>query len=349
MDAVFKPYIHPLEQHIKKVFKEKGLEYKAINGWGKDVTERMGTFATQGKLLRGALVFVSAKLFELDNDDDIMNAATAIEIIHSSLLIHDDIMDQDIYRRGQISIHTQYTQQAEYLNREQPEHKGISLGICAGDLGFFIACELLAKLQSKHKQAVLNKITSELAVVGLAQMQDVMPYGRDEMGIEDIIRVYQFKTGRYSISLPLVTGAMLAGADEKTITLLEEFGESVGIVFQIVDDRLGLFGTIEQTGKPIGSDIRDDKKTLYRALLFQYAAENDRKLLLTLFGNKHLILDNLNVLKSLIQKYSVEEKIHSTCEMYRTKAQNCVQNLPISDTDKKLLIDLVEHLEKRIK
>lgn len=349
MDKIFGSYRQPIEENLKKVFNDKSASFAELNPWGKDVTTRLGLYSTQGKLIRGALVFLAAKLYGFEQHDDILQTATAVEILHSSLLIHDDIMDQDDYRRGQLSIHAQYTKEAKYLNRPDPAQKGMSFGICTGDIGFFMAMELLTKIQSERKQAIMRTVSEELAIVGLAQMQDVMPFGKDALTIDDIVQVYKLKTGRYSISLPLILGAILAGADEESITLLETYGECVGIVFQIVDDRLGLFGTITETGKPIGTDIRDDKKTIYRALLFNKANPKDLHIIQRLYGKQQLTLDDINVVKSFMETYGIEADVIKLRDTYRKKALECVARLPVTEKDKTILSDLVTVLENRTK
>ena len=118
-------------------------------------------------------------------------------------------MDKDTVRRGLEAIHVQY---------------GEAIGICVGDLLFFLGYELLTP-------SVIALASREFANVAVAQMQDVSGGG-------DTLATYTYKTARYTFSLPMMAGAILAGADKNTTDLLEKLGEAMGLLFQIRDDEL---------------------------------------------------------------------------------------------------------------
>ena len=212
-----------------------------------DVLRRLKEYVVRGKLLRGALVFLGyeaaegPRLASPDGEAErrCLAAAAAMELTQSFLLIHDDIMDKDEVRRGVPSLHRQYREFSQERGVEDAEHLGVSLGICVGDVGVFLAMELLAQADP----SLLSTYARELNLVGLAQMDDVY-FGQapEEPAVDRIVQVYRFKTGRYTFSLPLVLGAALGGADQGTQEALARFGEELGVVFQIKDDEIGLFG-----------------------------------------------------------------------------------------------------------
>ena len=102
-------------------------------------------------------------------------------------------------------------------------HLGQSLGICAGDVGFFLAFEILSKLKIKGRiyREILRLFSQEISYVGLAQMMDVY-YGASKGSIseQDILKLYLYKTGRYTFSLPLMTGALLAEQPKRTLSII---------------------------------------------------------------------------------------------------------------------------------
>ncbi len=104
-----------------------------------------------------------------------VRAAAALEIFHSALLIHDDIMDNDRLRRGFRTIFAQYENLGTRGRAGDPERFGRSMGLCAGDVGFFIATDIVARLplEAERRTALQALLARELAYVGLAQMQDV--------------------------------------------------------------------------------------------------------------------------------------------------------------------------------
>ena len=138
-----------------------------------------------------------------------------MEIIHSSLLIHDDIMDNDRLRRGERTVFAQYEQLGRGRRAADAGRFGSAMGICAGDVGYFVAGDILAPLplDPEVKGPLLSLVFRELAYVGLAQMQDIAFGAFDRTPARDeVIALYLYKTARYTFSLPLMAGALLGGA-----------------------------------------------------------------------------------------------------------------------------------------
>ena len=273
-----------VHQAIQDVLAEAGREYERVSGdFGSDSARRLDEFSARGKMIRGCLVRLG---FELgggksvppEAEESVARAGAAMELFQSGLLVHDDIMDRDRTRRGAPTLHVGYEADLARGLYGDPAHNGSSLGICAGDLAYFSAFHVLAGLEVPADVArqVCQTAARELALVGVAQMQDVAngavrhesinPFREATASPDEqaILLLYRYKTGRYTFSLPLSIGATLAGADLQTKASLEEAGEALGILFQLKDDELGLFADEDELGKPVGADIREDKKTLFR-------------------------------------------------------------------------------------
>lgn len=344
---LFSKYKQPLIEEIENAFAEHRQEYASVNPWGATAADMLSQFATQGKLIRGSLVLFASEMFGGGVSKDVLRIGAALEILHSSLLIHDDIMDNDLFRRGQPSIHNQFEALVKEKEVYNSKHTGVSLAICTGDIGYFLAWELVGYTVHPEHRAISQKIAHEVSLVGIAQMQDVSAADGLVVDEKQILHTYMYKTGRYSVSLPLAIGAMLTNQDKKVIELLECFGEKVGVLFQLTDDTLSLFGKQEDTGKLNGSDIKENKKTIYRALLFSSADTEETKQLEQIFGNTDLEQKDIVVVHDLIEKYRINEEVSKLCKQYEEEAQAVILDLPITEDYKKQLNMFVGALSTR--
>jgi geranylgeranyl diphosphate synthase type I len=239
---------------IVAYLEQKKNTLSPINGWGNDVIDRLITFTTSGKSTRGSLAVYISTLFQKKKSQQILDAACALEFFHSGFLIHDDIMDKDALRRGRPSIWEQYR---AYTGNS---HIGISQAINAGDLCLFMGQELAGK------SGITDLVSKELPPVIIAQMQDIHRYADATLSKDDVISLYRYKTARYTFSLSMAAGATIARCSQDTVDIFDRLGESMGLLYQIRDDELSVEGDSSVTGKPVGSDERNDKQTLARLL-----------------------------------------------------------------------------------
>ncbi|MFH2019255.1 MAG: polyprenyl synthetase family protein, partial [bacterium] len=208
-----------------------------------------------GKRSRGALTLLGYQLAggSKEGEEEVMKASVAMEISHLGLLIQDDFMDQDEMRRGVKTIQTRY----------QDKHLGESIAVLAGDFTFGWVTEMLSnlKLPAEKVQKAIGVWGKYFTRVGYGQALDMLASER-EATEEEILKVLTLKSGEYSCVLPLLMGAVLAGSDPFKLASLEKFGMELGLVFQLRDDYLAEYGESEKTGKPVGNDQREGKKTL---------------------------------------------------------------------------------------
>lgn len=224
-----------------------------IDSW-KDVPEqlieaaRYSLFAG-GKRLRPALALGAAELMGA-NDNAAMPAACAVEMVHTYSLIHDDLpsMDNDDLRRGKPTLHKVY---------------GEAIAILAGDALLTMAFDILADADNVQ---VIKEIAQAAGVAGMAggQVIDLQSEGK-HIGLDALRRLHSCKTGAL-IRASVRTGAILAGAAAASLEALTHYGDHIGLAFQIADDILDVVGTEENLGKPIGSDVANQKST-YPALV----------------------------------------------------------------------------------
>jgi geranylgeranyl diphosphate synthase type I len=253
-----------IDTAIVTVIDQRLAEATSISPHLVPVLTAMQELAQGGKRLRGLLTILGYHLAGGQPHDDIYQAAAVMELFHLGLLIHDDIMDRDDLRRGVSAVHTRY----------DDRHLGESIAICAGDFTFAWGLDIVARL--KFDIAHLNSATrvwaKYFARVGYGQILDVIGEQRGDTSAEEVLQVLHLKSGEYTCVLPLQFGAALAGGDETMMDWLGQYGMELGWVFHLRDDWLGTFGDTTKTGKPVGGDAREGRKS-YATLYGKEATE----------------------------------------------------------------------------
>lgn len=243
----YKPLI---DREIAGELERRLEEVREISPHLVKIVEAMKELSIGGKRLRALLVILGYEIVGGVINDEIFKVATVMELFHLGLLCQDDVSDRDGLRRGVQTIHTRY-----------PDlHLGESIAFYAGDYTFGWGMEIISGLDLPANE--LNKAIGVwgkyFTRVGYGQTLDCMAMADEKT----LFQILALKSGEYSCVLPLIMGATLGGADKKSLGMLEKYGMELGWVFQLRDDWLGEYGDIEKTGKPVGSDSREGKKTL---------------------------------------------------------------------------------------
>lgn len=231
----------------------------------------------KSKRLRGYLVCAGYQLVAGKLPAGVARLSIIAEMFHAYLLIEDDIIDRDEQRRGGKTLHIALA----HTQRRHPDAKHLGMShavLLAGLLGIWARQLILASafpLSRKHH--VLRKAESMLEETHYGEMLDVLLASGSRATERDIVLVYLMKTARYTFEAPLHMGAILAGAPKNDLAALSRFAVPVGIAFQMQDDLLGLFGTKRQIGKPVTSDLEEQKKTLPFLYARQMLAPSLRK------------------------------------------------------------------------
>lgn len=225
------------------------------------VTKIRGFTLNGGKRVRPILVQMGHDLYNR-NKDGVVKASASIEILQTYLLIHDDIIDQSDFRRGKPSFH----RQVEFTIKDRtPDARRIAenLAIVAGDLAESYAHQVILESGVPFKQAYLAslELSNIIEKTGYGQLIDVESPFREDFNEESLMQLHLWKTAKYTVQGPLKMGAILSGT-ESDFTDLLEYGDALGIAFQLHDDIIGLFGDESVTGKPVKSDVNEGKKTL---------------------------------------------------------------------------------------
>lgn len=316
--------VEKLQKFIKKFLLDTAQKNKNISIWHKDISDKILPFATSGKSMRGLLVMLSSG----KENANVFKVATAIELIHSSFLIHDDIMDQDEKRRGEDSIYIKYQKE---LKNENSLHYGISQAISLGDISLFLAFDLVNQIDHKNKEKLVSFFMHEVVRVGFGQMQDVFfSFAKKEPDLVTIIDIHRSKTARYSISLPMILGYLLSDDDfdKKVFNQIIEAGEYLGIAFQMKDDDLGIWGDQKSTGKGVLKDVSKNKKTVIRLLLNDRVNKKEKVFIDKVFGNDNLKEEDKKELFNLLTKYNIKDRHDKILNDYNQKAKKLIAKLP---------------------
>ncbi len=332
---------------------EMRTDFSRINRWGPDALSRLRDYIAGGKMIRGGLIRFTHDMFSGAAGSEALSAGVAMELFQAAFLIHDDIMDRDETRRGKPSIHTQYARLAASEGIENPSHLGEALGICAGDLAIFMAFEILGRLVlPEHiKNRLLFRFCREFSYVGLAQMDDVyLGAGDRSSSREAILSLYTFKTGRYTFSLPFAAGLILAGQDEAAERTFMDLGEKMGVLFQIKDDELGIWSDEGELGKPVGSDLSENKKTLFRELLYARVSESERAKLDGIYGSEEVSSEDLSCVRDLLEKHGIRKEMDFFAAELSEQAEALIRGLPgVLESWKSRLLDLLVFIRERKK
>ncbi|MBU0597641.1 polyprenyl synthetase family protein [Patescibacteria group bacterium] len=340
-------------KYLESFLRQKSRQYAGVHPrWSRDVMTRLLEYTKRGKMVRGGLIMLTCEMFGKKADKEVIKTAAAIELFHSALLVHDDIMDRSDLRRSKASMHLQYEKIGQQENFTEPAHFGQSSALCVGDVVFLITFELLSSLKIKpqQKEKIITTFAQEMASVGLAQLGEMyLGYSRKKVQKKEIMKVYRFKTARYTISLPLIMGALLADQNKKTMRLIERIGEYIGIMFQIRDDELGLFGQEEGVGKSVGVDIQENKKTLYYYYLYKKSSPAQKRKLNKVFGKKKISASELKYIQTLVRELGVDKDILQEIGKLKKKTLGMFYGLKTKNRYKIALRELMEFIVQRKK
>lgn len=271
----FRELLEPFRRH----FDDRLAAWIAARPQQDALTGAVGRLAAAGgKRLRPALVWFAWRACGGTEEDTagtgaVASLARAVELLHTYLLIHDDIMDHAATRRGEPTAHVEFARRMVDAGLEgDAADFGRTAAILAGDLAHAWAHELVdaacRELPAARRGAVERTFAAACQEVIAGQYQEIVTALRRDASEEELERVLQLKSGRYSVQRPVELGALAAGAGGALLDALSRYGAALGEAFQLQDDVLGTFGDSRATGKPVVSDLAEGKFTflVYHAL-----------------------------------------------------------------------------------
>ena len=303
-----------------------------------------------GKRLRPTMTIMAYKAFGGQEVDKIIPIAAAQELLHFSLLIHDDIIDRDYVRYGVPNIAGQYkVAYSKFVTTPSDQtHYAHSAALLGGDLMLSSAYQLIASSELSHeaKAIALNYLGQSIFDVAGGELLDTeLSFSPYKPG--DALKVAKYKTAGYSFVSPLLTGAMIAGIDEQRKATLQSYATSLGIAFQLVDDLLGVFGDENETGKSASSDIVEGKRTYLMEQALELLSDGDKTAFMLAFGNPLATSVEVENVKQLLEKSGAREATVRKIREYTVEAQHALDNLGLDTTDHKKFASFISQVTER--
>jgi geranylgeranyl diphosphate synthase type I len=283
-------------------------------------------------------------------DAALLQAASALELLHASALVHDDYMDASDTRRGRPSVHRAFS--ADHVQagwRGSPEQYGAAGAILLGDLLLSWSDELLrtCELPDDVLLGALRCFDLTRTEVITGQFLDVSVQARGDADVEQSMRVLRYKSAKYSIERPLHMGVALAGGNDDIRDALSAYGLPLGEAFQLRDDLLGVFGDPVVTGKPAGDDLSEGKRTVLVALALAALQDSDAKLLDEALGSP---LDGREVaeLQRMIEKSGAHAEVERRIEELTARSLEEIDRAPVTDESREILRTLAAAATQRV-
>ena len=290
-----------------------------------------------GKRIRPYILIKSYELFAV-NESVVLPTAATIEIIHNFSLIHDDIMDNSDFRRNVEAVHKKY---------------GLDYGILSGDFLIFYALNFLITQNinlgfNKDKVLTINKKIIETCIeICEGQALDLEFSKKNTLPSKEEYFLMVSKKTAALISSSCYLGGFIAEASYKDLEKLSNYGKYIGISFQIIDDLLGIFGEKEKTGKPVGGDIIEGKKTLPIIISCEIGGEKIKQKLLSLLNLKNKKQRDVSLMIKIMKELSIDSKLRDLAKKYSDMAINEINNIDGDIKAKKYLIELANFIVAR--
>ena len=260
---------------------------------------------TGGKRLRALLTLGSAKLCGYSKGSRDVNLAACVELIHSATLMHDDVIDEGIIRRGK-----------ETLNEIWGNHSSVLIG----DYLLSRCFEMMVEDGNLEVLKLLSSTSSKIAQGEVLQLQHK---GEVDMLEETYLKIISAKTAELFAASTKV-GAILSNVENKEKDALEFYGRNLGLTFQIADDTLDYNSELKMFGKTVGQDFFEGKITLPIILLFQKLDSIEKENLKEIFSKEIRDKDDFEKTISLIKKYKIIEECYQKAQHYINLASNAL-------------------------
>lgn len=240
------------------------------------------------------------------DDEGVVDAGAALELLQAFALIHDDVMDGSAVRRGRRTAHLVFADEHDEGGwRGEPRRYGEGVAILIGDLAHVYADQFVLDAPVSARR-VWDELRVEL---NAGQYLDLHGTANGESDPRRTRRIARYKSGKYTVERPLHLGAALGGSLEPLSDVLSAYGEPLGEAFQLRDDLLGAFGETSHTGKPVGDDLREGKPTTLLAEGLTRADDAQRSVLRTA-GTEDLDVTALQeILVAVGARKAVEDRV----------------------------------------
>lgn len=283
-----------------------------------------------GKRLRPVLTLLVCDLFE-GNVEEALPAALAVEVFHNFTLIHDDIMDSAMVRRGAPSVHEKWD---------------VNTGILSGDAMLIQSYQFLDSYEYGLYKPLIRLFSQTAIEVCEGQQMDMDFESRTDVRLDEYLQMIRNKTS-VLVAAAMKMGAMIAGTSEAIASRIYDFGLHLGVAFQLQDDYLDTFGDSKTFGKKIGGDIAENKKTYLYLIALEKCTSEDAEKLKRIYNSEFPDSDKVEMVTNIFMEYGVGESTKKAIEAYTNKAFEVLETLNLPAEKKAILQGFGESLMKR--
>ncbi len=265
----------------------------------------------KGKRLRPALVFLASRLHG-EVTENSMRAAIVVELLHTATLVHDDVVDSSDLRRGKPTINSIWD------NR---------ISVLVGDLLFSRTLTALLNLKSQSALGIISEAANRITEGELMQVEHEHDYSVSEPVYFDLVAKKTAALFSSSCELGALAVRDEAGARER----MKQFGECLGIAFQIKDDLLDYAGDVSKLGKPVANDIRENKVTLPLIHALAAATPDQRERIVALLEKKNMDEEDILTVVSFVREIGGLEYAEGIARQYGNAALEILNSYPESE------------------
>jgi geranylgeranyl diphosphate synthase type I len=318
------------ENYVARFFQENTERYaygELFEPLYLDMTEFV---ARRGKRIRPLLLLSSYRIFGGDRpfaDTSLLRAALSIELLHSFILIHDDVIDQSEHRRRLPTFHKLVEERLGKI--DGAARTGSNVAVVVGDILFAMAVDTLraADFPPNLRDAALSHFLRYITDTGAGEIYDILLGTRDIARVDEseISRMYTLKTTRYTFEAPLVLGALLAGVDADRLRELAELIEPVGMAFQIQNDLIE-YQQFKGVDRLRQTDILEGKKTLLIRAAYEHLVDVDRSFLQLCLSTRTSNDASVSKIEQLIDKSGAVDLLTQKMESLFQKAESTLEN-----------------------
>lgn len=286
-----------------------------------------------GKRLRPVLALLAYNLYR-DDVEKILKSVIGIEIFHNYTLLHDDVMDDAELRRGRQTVHKKWNS---------------NVAILSGDAAAITAYRMIETVDDEYLRRAIDGFNQVAMDVCKGQQYDMEFETRDDVTEQEYIDMIYLKTS-VLIAGSIRHGALVAGAPEHEYNALYDFGGYLGLVFQLQDDYLDVYGDVAEFGKKIGGDILSNKKTYMLIKALELASPEDKVMLQEWIAKKEF--DPQEKIKAVTEIYNrtgIKEVVMAKIDTYMDKSREALDKVDVPEERKVHFREMVDYIGGRKK
>ena len=285
-----------------------------------------------GKRVRPVFTLFISELFS-GKIDKALPAAASIELFHNFTLVHDDIMDNAIIRRGTKTINDKWNN---------------NTAILSGDIMLILSYDLLSNYKDQKYIDLSKELNKSARLVCEGQQYDIDFSTQNNVQIDDYFKMIELKTAEL-IACSFKFGGIVSEASENNIQTLYKIGKNLGIAFQLEDDYLDSFGQSKDFGKKIGGDIIEKKKTLLYILSKENLEGEDKELFLNTFNSSEISKEErIDKIKTFYISSGSKKILEDYIKKYHDISINLINDLDLEKNKKSVLKDYCSSLINRV-